>query len=115
MHNSPTGSCGTGPRSERARRIPGWPTPSKQRRRISTAPGRCRGSQGEEPCGAGAGIHCVVDLSILAQCISEAPAQRMYMTASRKPFAHWILHVGLMLLLALATGRVMAEPVFSFS
>src|SRR6516165_5691013 len=39
----------------------------------------------------------------------------MYMTASRKPFAHWILHVGLMLLSALATGRVMAEPVFSFS
>ena len=37
------------------------------------------------------------------------------MTASRKPFAHWILHVGLMLLSALATGRVMAEPVFSFS
>jgi hypothetical protein len=55
------------------------------------------------------------DLSILAQRISEAPARRMYMTASRKPFAHWILHVGLMLLLALATGRVMAEPVFSFS
>src|SRR6516162_4620128 len=38
----------------------------------------------------------------------------MYMTASRKPFAHGILHVGLMLLSALATGRVMAEPVFSF-
>ena len=36
------------------------------------------------------------------------------MTASRKPRAHWILHVALMLLLALATGRVMAEPVFSF-
>ena len=38
----------------------------------------------------------------------------VYMTASRKPRAHWILHVALMLLLALATGRVMAEPVFSF-
>ncbi len=36
------------------------------------------------------------------------------MTASRKPRAHWILHVALMPLLALATGRVMAEPVFSF-
>ena len=36
------------------------------------------------------------------------------MTASRKPRAHLILHVALMLLLALATGRVMAEPVFSF-
>ena len=36
------------------------------------------------------------------------------MTAPRKPRAHWMLHVALMLLLALATGRVMAEPVFSF-
>src|SRR5215471_16506782 len=38
----------------------------------------------------------------------------MYMTAPRNPFAHWMLHAGLMLLSALATGRVLAEPVFSF-
>ena len=36
------------------------------------------------------------------------------MTAFRKLFTHRLLHVGLMLL-ALATDRVMAEPVFSFA
>src|SRR6266566_7135666 len=45
-------------------------------------------------------------------------APRRHMTSHRKqPFTHWthgILHVGLILLLALATGRAMAEPVFSF-
>jgi aminopeptidase N len=37
------------------------------------------------------------------------------MTSSRNwPLTHWLLHVGLMLLLALAAGHATAEPVFSF-
>src|SRR5262249_60352289 len=36
------------------------------------------------------------------------------MTLSPKPVAHWVLRAGLMLLLALAAGRAMAEPAFSF-
>src|SRR5258707_15402204 len=37
------------------------------------------------------------------------------MTSSgKRPLTHWILHVGLVLLLALATGEAMAESPFSF-
>src|SRR5712671_482281 len=43
------------------------------------------------------------------------PVPRERMTSSAKrPLTHWMLHVGLILLVALATGRAMAEPVFSF-
>src|SRR5712671_4849404 len=43
------------------------------------------------------------------------PAPRKHMTSSgKRPFTHWILHVGLILLLALATGRAAAESPFSF-
>src|SRR6266853_3397287 len=43
------------------------------------------------------------------------PAPRTQMTSSgKRPLTHWILHAGLMLLLALATGEAMAESPFSF-
>src|SRR5262252_1289386 len=36
------------------------------------------------------------------------------MSSSRKPVAHGLLRIGLMLLLALTAARAMAEPAFSF-